>query len=464
MHHVEQAIEYVHSRKQALIDSWLELVRVPSVSAQPEHAGDMAAAAQWLEQRLGRSGFDCRICDSGGHPAVFAGRCNLDGALTVLVYGHYDVQPPGDQRLWDSPPFKPAVRDGAVFGRGAADDKGQLLTAVAAVEAWQAVSGELPVNVKFLLEGEEEIGSPHLPSLVESHQNELACDVVLICDTAAFKPGVPAITYGTKGLVYKEVTLTGPAKDLHSGSFGGTVANPANVLAEVIASLKDADGRVTIPGFYDDVQPLGEAERASLAALRFDEVAYLAQLGSPALAGEPGCSTLERRWTRPTLDVNGLSAGYQGQGASTIIPARASAKISMRLVPRQDPEAVSASFNRVVRQVCGDRVRAQITEHGLCRPYMAPLDSPWMGAARRALAAGFGREPVLIREGGTLPILPVFKEVLGADCLLLGYCRPDCNAHGPNEFFHIEDFLAGAVTGVRLLAELAGLYGPTVRG
>ena len=432
MHHVEQAVEYLHSRRQALIDSWLEFVRVPSVSAQPEHAGDMVAAAHWLEQRLVRSGFDCQVHETAGHPSVLARRCELPGALTLLIYGHYDVQPPGDQDLWDSPPFEPTVREGAVFGRGAADDKGQLLTAVAAVEAWHAVSGALPVNVKFLLEGEEEIGSPHLPSLIGSHQDELACDVVLICDTAAFKSGVPAITYGTKGLVYKEVTLIGPDRDLHSGSFGGTVANPANVLVELIASLKDDDGRVAIPGFYDD-----------------------------ALTGEAGYTTLERRWTRPTLDVNGLSAGYQGQGASTIIPARASAKVSMRLVPQQDPDAVSASFDRLVRQICGDRVRVRIVEHGLCRAYMAPLDSPWMAAARRALAAGFGREPVLIREGGTLPILPVFKEVLGADCLLLGYCRPDCNAHGPNEFFHIDDFVAGAVTGVRLLAEMAG---PRVRG
>jgi len=461
VHHVEQAVEYLHSRRQALIDSWLELVRVPSVSAQSEHAGDMVVAAHWLEQRLARAGFDCQVYETAGHPAVLARRCELPGATTVLIYGHYDVQPPGDQGLWDSPPFEPTVREGAVFGRGAADDKGQLLTAVAAVEAWHAVAGALPVNVKFLLEGEEEIGSLHLPALIEAHQDDLACDVVLICDTAAFKPGVPAITYGTKGLVYKEVTLIGPDRDLHSGSFGGTVANPANVLAELIASLKDASGRVTIPGFYDDVQSLSDPERKSLAALGFDEVAYLARLGSPALTGEAGYTTLERRWARPTLDVNGLSAGYQGQGASTIIPARASAKISMRLVPQQDPEAVSASFDRLVRQICGDRVRAQIAEHGLCRAYMAPLDSPWMTAARRALAAGFGREPVLIREGGTLPILPAFKEMLGADCLLLGYCRPDCNAHGPNEFFHIEDFVAGAVTGVRLLAELVGPAGST---
>ncbi len=461
MHHVEQAVEYLHSHRQALIDSWLELVRVPSVSAQPEHARDMAAAAQWLERRLARSDFDCQVHRTAGHPAVFARRCELPGALTVLIYGHYDVQPAGEQDLWDSPPFEPAVRDGAVFGRGAADDKGQLLTAVAAIEAWHAVAGALPVNVKFLLEGEEEIGSPNLPSLIESHREELACDVVLICDTAAFGSGVPAITYGTKGLVYKEVTLTGPDRDLHSGSFGGTVANPANVLAELITSLEDGDGRVTIPGFYDHVQPLGDAERKSLATLGFDEAAYLARLGSPALAGEAGYTTLERRWARPTLDVNGLTAGYQGQGASTIIPARATAKISMRLVPQQDPEAVSASFDRLVRQICGDRVKAHITEHGLCRAYMAPLDSPWMAAARRALAAGFGREPVLIREGGTLPILPVFGEMLGAECLLLGYCRPDCNAHGPNEFFHIDDFVAGAVTGIRLLAELVRPAGST---
>ena len=454
MHHVEQAVEYLHNRRQALIDSWLEFVRIPSVSAQSEHAGDMAAATGWLEQRLARSGFDCQVHQTAGHPALLARWCELPKAPTVLIYGHYDVQPPGDEGLWDSPPFEPTVRDGAVFGRGAADDKGQLLTMVAAVEAWHAVAGALPVNVKFLLEGEEEIGSPNLPSLIESHQEELACDVVLICDTAAFAPGTPAITYGTKGLVYKEVTLIGPDRDLHSGSFGGTVANPANVLAEVIASLTDGDGRVTIPGFYDDVQPLGDAERKSLAALDFDEAAYLATLGSPALTGEAGYTTLQRRWARPTLDVNGLSAGYQGQGASTIIPARATAKISMRLVPQQDPEAISASFDRLVRQVCGDRVRVQIAEHGLCRAYMAPLDSQWMAAARRALEAGFGQKPALIREGGTLPILPTFKEMLGADCLLLGFCRPDCNAHGPNEFFHIEDFLAGAVTGAHLLAEL----------
>ncbi|MCH7813226.1 MAG: M20/M25/M40 family metallo-hydrolase, partial [Planctomycetes bacterium] len=369
--------------------------------------------------------------------------------------GHYDVQPVGDERLWTSPPFEPELRDGAVFARGAADDKGQVLTHLMAAEAWMKTAGRMPVRVKYLIEGEEEVGSKGLGPLIRDQQERLACDYVVISDTAKLDADTPAITYGTKGMVYKEIILTGPSSDLHSGSFGGTVFNPANVLAKIIAGLKDDQERVTIPGFYDAVRPASAEEKAALAHLPFDEGAYLTSTGSPALTGEAGFSTLERRWLRPTLDVNGLLSGFTGQGASTIIPARAMAKVSMRIVPDQEPEAVSEAFDRAVRALTPKGVRLEVKTWATAAAYLCPIDSPGIQAARVGVEAGYGTPPALIREGGTLPILPMFREVLGAESIMMGFCVPDCHAHGPNEFFAVEDLICGTRSIAHFLQALA---------
>jgi acetylornithine deacetylase/succinyl-diaminopimelate desuccinylase-like protein len=319
------------------------------------------------------------------------------------------------------------------------------------------VAGGPPVRVKFLVEGEEEIGSVNLEPVVRAHRDRLACECIALSDTAKLDDETPAITYGTRGLVYKEIRVYGPSADLHSGSFGGSIANPANELARIIASLKGADHRVAIPGFYEDLRQLSNADRAELDALPFDEQAYLRSLGSPALVGEADFTPLQRRWCRPTLDVNGLFSGFMGAGAATIIPSWAGAKLSMRLVPDQDPKRIAAAFDDAVRRAAGPSVRVEIDTHATARPYLCPVDSPGAKAAARAVEAGFGRSPAFVREGGTLPILPMFKELLGADSLMMGFALPNCNAHSPNEFLVLNDFYAGIRTAAHFLAAAADI-------
>ena len=449
---IDNYIRTNEGRFTALLE---EFLRIPCISTDPSAAKAMEAGAKWVQQRLTDCGIEARVVPTAGHPAVIADTGPADGGPTVLVYGHYDVQPTGDESLWDSPPFEPTVRDGVVYARGAADDKGQVLTHLLAAEAWSKVAGKLPIRVKYLIEGEEEVGSKNLVPLIEAHRDELACDYVVLSDTAKFNANTPAITYGTKGMVYKEIVLTGPRHDLHSGSFGGTICNPGNVLAKIIASLKDADEHVTIPGFYDDVQTISPAERDALAGLPFDEAAYLESTGSPALSGEAGFTTLQRRWVRPTLDVNGLFGGFAGEGGSTIIPARVGAKVSMRVVPDQDPQKISAAFDEAVRSLAPDGVRVEIKTMAAAAAYVCPLDSPGLKAAVEAVAGGYGKRPVLIREGGTLPILPMFREVLGAESIMMGFCVPDCRAHGPNEFFALHDLFCGTKSAARFLDSLA---------
>jgi acetylornithine deacetylase/succinyl-diaminopimelate desuccinylase-like protein len=452
---IDTALTYAKENESRFVDRWFDLLRIETISAQREHNGDCRLAAEWLAAAFSAMNVSADILETAGHPAVVADTGGSDDAFTVLVYGHYDVQPVGDLALWDSPPFEPAIRDGRAYARGACDDKGQMLTHVFAAEAWQRGAGEVPVRLKFLIEGEEETGSPNLADLVRTHADRLACNVVAISDTSKFDSVTPGVTYGTKGLVYKEIFITGPKKDLHSGSFGGTVVNPANALATIIATLRTPNGRVTIPGFYDDVRDLEGPERDAIAKLPFNESEYLAELGSPSLEGEVGFTTLERRWARPTLDVNGIFGGYMGEGAATIVPARAGAKISMRLVPDQASAAVSRAFDEAVQAACPPGVTLNVVDHGICDAYAAPLDSPEIQAARRAVEQGFGKAPVFIREGGTLPILPLFKQVLGADSLLLGYADPNCNLHSPNEWLGMADFQAGIRSNVHLYRELA---------
>ncbi|MBU0719066.1 MAG: dipeptidase [Planctomycetes bacterium] len=453
---IEKVISDIESNQDASVGRLHDLLRIPSISTDPGHKPDMARAAEWVHRLLVECGMESEIVETPGHPAVLADSGPAGVAdQTVLIYGHYDVQPVGDESLWHSPAFEPTVRDGLVYARGAADDKGQVLAHLLAVESWMKVAGKLPVRIKFLIEGEEEIGSPNLGQLIREHSERLSCDYVALSDTPKFDDTTPAITYGTKGMVYKEVRLFGPKQNLHSGSFGGTLTNPGNTLAAILASLRDADNRVTIPGYYDDVRELSDQERASIRGLPFDEAGYLAATGAPGLDGERGYSTIERRWVRPTLDVNGLLSGFTGEGASTVIPAQAMAKVSMRIVPDQHPERVSAAFDQAVRSATPDTVKLELVTHSLCQPYVAPLDSAGMKAATQAMELGFGTGPVFTREGGSLPILPLFKEVLGADSLMMGLCDPNCNAHGPNEFFGLSDFRAGMRTAAYFVHLLA---------
>ena len=449
---VERYIESQQSRHAERLDAFL---RFPSVSTDPALRSQTRVAGEWVRDQLASCGLEAELVETAGHPCVIADSGPADGGATLLIYGHYDVQPAGDESLWKSEPFDPTTRDGSLFARGAADDKGQVLAHMLAVEAWIKAAERLPIRVKFLIEGEEEIGSPNLGELVRQHRDRLACDYVVLSDTAKLDATTPAITYSTKGLVYKEIVVTGPKSDLHSGSFGGTVANPANVLAGILAGLKDDAQRVTIPGFYDDVRILDAGEVKMLEALPLDDADYLTMTGSPGFDGENGYSTKIRRWARPTLDVNGLCSGFIGEGSSTIIPSKAMAKVSMRIVPDQDPEKISAAFDRAIKTAAPASVRVQVFSHASAAAYVCPLDCPGIAAAVSAVEAGFRKKPVLIREGGTLPILPLFKDVLGAESIMIGFALPDCNAHGPNEFIVLEDFRAGIRTAAHFLQQLA---------
>jgi acetylornithine deacetylase/succinyl-diaminopimelate desuccinylase-like protein len=347
------------------------------------------------------------------------------------------------------------MRDGRLYARGATDDKGQMLTHVKSLQAWLATRRELPLQVKFLIEGEEEIGSEHIGPYLKEHAKELACDCVVISDTAQFGPGVPAITYGLRGIAYFELTLTGPDQDLHSGVFGGAVVNPANAMAKVLAGLIDADGRVTIPGFYDDVEELTESEREEFASLPFDEAGLRKQLKVDALGGEAGYTTIERKWARPTFDVNGLTSGYQGEGAKTVLPAEAKAKFSFRLVPRQDPQKVAQGLRTRLAELVPPGIRWELTEHHGGPGVVMSLDSPYLQAAASAIELGFGRRPVFIREGGSIPIINTFVELLSPDVLLLGWGQNDDNLHSPNERFSLDDYHRGIRASAALWQELA---------
>lgn len=453
---IERVIEHLNGQREESVKLLSDWLRIPSISTDPERKGDLRRGAEWVCAYLKEAGLKCEIVETKGHPCVIADAGPADGnGPTVLVYGHYDVQPDGDESLWDSPAFEPTIRDGALYARGSADDKGQLFTHLAAAVAWKKVAGKLPVHVKFVIEGEEEIGSPNLESIIRDHRDRLACDYIALSDTPRFDRNTPAITYGTKGMIYKEIFLNGPKQNLHSGSYGGTVVNPGNALAAILASLRDGQNRVTIPGYYDNVRELSAQEKESMARLKFDESDYAEGLGVPALDGEAGYTTLERKWARPTLDVNGMIGGFTGEGASTVIPAKVSAKVSMRIVPDQNADEVSKAFDEAVRAATPKGVKLEIKTHAACGPYVSDLTSKGMKAAAGAVEKAYGKAPVFIREGGSLPILPLFKEVLGADSLMMGFCLPECNAHGPNEFFHVDDLHAGSRASAWFLELLA---------
>ncbi len=442
---LDPALErWLTQQDRRLHDDLFEFLRIPSVSARAEHARDVADAAAWLHGHLRRLGFATETIATPGHPVVLAEwRQAPPGAPTVLVYGHYDVQPPEPHEPWTSPAFEPTLRDGNIYARGAVDDKGQLWLHVAALEAHLATRGSLPVNVIVLAEGEEEVGSPNLSPFVERHRGHLACDAVVISDSTMFAPGIPSILSSLRGLAYFEIHVTGPNSDLHSGMYGGAVVNPATALARIIASFHDADGRIAIPGFYDAVRPFPDTVRAGMRALPFDEAGFKRQLGVDALGGEAGYTTLEKLWTRPTCEVNGLLAGYTGEGAKTVLPGGAMAKVSCRLVPDQDPEAVRELMERHVRAVAPAGVSARVTALHGGRPWRADLSGPLYDAAARALEAAFGRAPVITGEGGSIPVVGDFERLLGAPVLLVGFGLPGENAHAPDEWISQENFRKG---------------------
>lgn len=451
----EAVLSYLSQHRDRHLDQLMELLRLPSVANVSAEPDGCSQAAEWLARCAGGLGMDARVVATAGKPAVLATAHVGADRPTVLIYAHYDVQPPEPLDKWDSPPFAPQVRDGCLWARGASDDKGQLFAHLMAIEAWQRAGGGLPVNVKCFFEGEEEIGSPNVEPFVAEHRDELSADAAVISDSAFFADGVPSITYSLRGLVYLELTVTGPAVDIHSGTHGGAVANPINALARILAAAHDGEGRVTLPGFYDDVTELTQDERRDWALLGFDERAYAASLGLDELGGgERACGALERRWARPTLDCNGIVGGYTAAGSKTIIPARASAKLSMRLVPNQDPDRVVAGFREFLAGHVPPGVEASFAVRARARPVMLDRHSPAMAAARRACAEAFGREPVMVRCGASVPVAEVFQQVLALDAVVMGFGLPDDNLHSPNEHFRLEHLWRGSAAAAALMHNL----------
>ncbi len=458
---IDQVLQTIDARRDKSIETLCDFLRIPSVSTQIEHKSDMHRCAEWLAKQIEGCGLKVEIAATGGHPVVLAKNEHRSGRPTVLIYGHYDVQPPEPLDLWKTPAFEPTIRRNeagvdAVYARGAVDDKGQVWCHVEAIRAWQQ-DGGLPINITFLIEGEEEIGSKHLDEFIKTHKAELKADIAVVSDTGQFARGWPAITYGLRGLVYMEVFITAADHDLHSGMFGGAVPNPANVLCELMATLHDKNGRVNLPGFYDDVAELTPREREEFARLPFDEAEFKKELKLTELYGEAGFTTLERRWARPTCDINGLTSGYQGHGAKTVIASKASAKVSMRLVPNQNPKKIEGAFIRALSERCPKGVTIEFESHGASPGLLVPIDGRAMELAANAIERGFGKKPVFMREGGSIPILGLIKQELGLDTLLIGFGLPDDRVHSPNEKFDLDAFYAGTRTAAALYDELSRL-------
>ena len=449
-------IDHIQTSRDRYVSQMKEFLAIPSISCSPEHSGEVRRCAEWTADEMRRIGLqNVRLIETKGHPVVYGDWLNAPGAPTILFYGHYDVQPVDPVDLWESPPFEATVRDGEIYARGAADDKGQVFMHLKAIEAHLQKGGGLPVNMRLLIEGEEEVGSAHLDEVIRDHKAMLAADVVVISDSAMFDRGVPSICYSLRGLVYFQIDLRGTTSDLHSGVFGGAVANPAMVLAQVLAQMKDRGGRIKIPGFYDDVKPLSDEERAACKTLPFNEKKYRKDLGAPRLFGESGYSVLERVWARPTFEVNGLLSGFTGEGSKTVIPAVAMAKVSMRLVPNQDPDRIADLFEAYLKKVTPKTVDLRVTRLHGGKPWITGYDTAFVRAAGRAIEQGFGKPPVFCREGGSIPVVSTFQEELGIPAVLFGVGLPDENAHAPNERLDLSNFHNGVVASAYLYSEIA---------
>jgi acetylornithine deacetylase/succinyl-diaminopimelate desuccinylase-like protein len=456
---MERVIEHLQRNQEQAIRELCEYVRFPSVSAQAEHRGDLVACAEWLSRRCQQAGLESRVCPTAGHPIVLAKtpRPTTGRRPHYVIYGHYDVQPPEPFELWKTPPFEARIQDGALLGRGASDNKGQNLAHLLAVEAYLKTGTPLPCDITFVLEGEEEVGSTSLATFLKENLTELKCDAVVISDTGMPSPKHPALTYALRGIVGLEVILHGPGRDLHSGIFGGTVDNPALALCQLLARLRRPDGKVAIPGFYNDVQPLSGFERDQFKRLPFNEREYTRFLGVRKLFGERGFSPLEQRSARPTFELNGLTSGYQGEGSKTIIPAWARAKITARLVPNQSPAKIERLIRGQLKKLCPPTVRLELKFGHCAEPYLVSPTSAKAQAALRALKVAFNAEPVLLREGGSIPIVNEFKKTLGAESLMVGLALPDDNAHSPNEKFDLGCFAKGQLMSAHLWQELSRL-------
>ncbi|RCK75847.1 MAG: Acetylornithine deacetylase [Ignavibacteriae bacterium] len=452
---MQDLLNYLEINKNRFLNELKEFIAIPSISTNPENKEDVQKCANWASDHLKNIGMtDVRIFQTEGHPIVYAEWSGAKGKPTVLIYGHYDVQPVDPVELWESPPFEATIRGDNIYARGTADDKGQVFIHFKAIETYLKNYGSLPVNIKMILEGEEEVGSVNLPKFLKENKELLKADLIVVSDSSMFAKGVPSICYGLRGLCYMQIDLVGPKSDLHSGSFGGSVHNPIQALAEIIASLHDKNGKITIPGFYDDVLPLTKKEREAFKKLPWSDKKYAKELGVRELYGEKGYTTLERLWARPTLECNGIWGGFTGEGAKTVLPSKASAKISMRLVPHQKSAKIAKLFERHIKKIAPKTVQVTVRNLHGGEPAITPIDSPGVQAAVAALEKGFNKKPLYQREGGSIPIVVEFKKILGLDTVLLGFGLPDENAHAPNEFLNLDNFYGGMRTVVHLFNEL----------
>jgi acetylornithine deacetylase/succinyl-diaminopimelate desuccinylase-like protein len=448
-------MDYLKQNEKQSLEHLKEMLRIPSVSAQSQHKDDVRRCAHWVADYMKSIGIKSEVCETGGHPLVYGEYHVSDNVPTILIYGHYDVQPVDPLNLWKTAPFDPIEEGGYLIGRGSSDDKGQIFCHIKSAEAYLKTVGKIPVNLKYMIEGEEESSTNNLGKFIENNTAKFKAHIVVVSDGAQYGVDMPAINYGLRGIAFVEVKVIGPDRDLHSGSFGGTVANPIHVLAKMIGRLHFENGQVAIDGFYNNVYTPSHWEKDQMAKLPFDQKTFLASTGAPKLWGEKGYVPLEQTWSRPTLDCNGIAGGYQGEGGKTIIPSWASTKITMRLVPNMNPDDICNKIEAYLKKICPDTVRLEIVKHGGANPVMVPTDGPWLDAAARAIKTGFGKDPYFTKEGGSIPVVESFKTALGIDTLLLGLGQQTDNTHSPNERFLIKDFHRGCRTSVALLEEMA---------
>ncbi len=454
---MSKAIQLVQTKQQDHLEELIDFLKIPSVSTQPEHAQDVQTAASWLAAKMSTAGLEnVRVIATKGHPLVYGDWLHAADQPTVLVYGHYDVQPAEPFELWESPPFEPTIREEYIYARGSADDKGQIYVHVKAVEALLAANGRLPVNVKFIVEGEEESGGESLSAFIPQNKALLSADVALVSDTAMPNAELPALVYGLRGMCYLLMDISGPRRDLHSGSFGGGVNNPLNVLGHIIAKLKDEEGRILIPGFYDQVRPLTAEERDLLAKFPFDEDAWLAETGVPQAWGEAEYSLVERLGARPTLDVHGIIGGYTGPGGKTVLPATVHAKFSMRLVPDQEPQKIAATVTAYIQSITPPSVTIDVVVTGSAPATISDIHMPAMDAAVSALEQTYGTKPVFMREGGSIPVVGEFQDILGLETILMGFGLPTDQIHAPNERFYLPNYFKSIESSIRFFEAYGG--------